>query len=162
MDTLFAALRSLLYGVVGVVLFTWAILRVRLLDGRLGIRLPAWGAAPGIIVSVLGGMLILSGFVVFLTRGRGTPFVADPPKDPVASGPYRRIRNPIYTGQVLTLAGVALALRSSAVLLLGASIVGAFLNRFTVGPQKDEQGWLKEQLHRIMQRLLQVHREAYK
>ena len=47
---------------------------------------------------LIGGFIVLWSFWTFTFVGRGTPLPLDPPKDLVASGPYRYIRNPIYVG----------------------------------------------------------------
>ncbi|OGO34780.1 MAG: hypothetical protein A2Z03_07020 [Chloroflexi bacterium RBG_16_56_8] len=41
----------------------------------------------------------------FLVKGRGTPAPIDPPKELVATGFYRYVRNPMYVGVLLILAG---------------------------------------------------------
>jgi protein-S-isoprenylcysteine O-methyltransferase Ste14 len=51
---------------------------------------------------LLGGVTILRCFWDFTFKGRGTPAPIDPPKELVATGFYRYVRNPIYVG-VLTI-----------------------------------------------------------
>ena len=51
---------------------------------------------------LLGGVTILWCFWDFTFKGRGTPNPLDPPKELVATGLYRYVRNPIYVG-VLTI-----------------------------------------------------------
>lgn len=63
----------------------------------LGIMLTAAGAA-------LGAWCILT--FVFVGKGTQAPF--DPPRSLVIRGPYRALRNPMYAGATLALAGVAL------------------------------------------------------
>jgi protein-S-isoprenylcysteine O-methyltransferase Ste14 len=46
----------------------------------------------------LGGMILLWSFWNFLAQGRGTPAPIDPPKELVAVGFYRYVRNPMYVG----------------------------------------------------------------
>jgi protein-S-isoprenylcysteine O-methyltransferase Ste14 len=43
----------------------------------------------------------------FAIKGRGTPAPFDPPKELVARGLYRRVRNPMYVGVMLILLGEA-------------------------------------------------------
>lgn len=50
---------------------------------------------------LLGSIIILRCFWDFAFRGRGTPLPADPPKELVATGFYRYVRNPIYIGAFL-------------------------------------------------------------
>ncbi len=50
---------------------------------------------------------------VYRTRlGGGGPGISVPPEHIVAGGPYRWVRNPMYLGHLIFLAGLALALRS--------------------------------------------------
>jgi protein-S-isoprenylcysteine O-methyltransferase Ste14 len=51
---------------------------------------------------VIGGMILLWSFWNFIVQGRGTPAPVDPPKDLVATGFYRYVRNPMYVA-VLTI-----------------------------------------------------------
>ena len=44
--------------------------------------------------------------------GGGGPGISVPPERLVASGPYRLVRNPMYLGHLIFLAGLALVLRS--------------------------------------------------
>jgi len=52
----------------------------------------------------------------FATAGRGTPAPIDPPRSLVVTGLYRRVRNPMYLGVLLVLAGEAVFFRSRALL----------------------------------------------
>jgi len=54
---------------------------------------------------ILGGMILLWSFWNFLIEGRGTPAPIDPPKELVAVGFYRYVRNPMYVGVLLILIG---------------------------------------------------------
>lgn len=47
---------------------------------------------------LIGGMILLWSFWNFLNEGRGTPAPIDPPKELVAVGFYRYVRNPMYVG----------------------------------------------------------------
>jgi len=55
--------------------------------------------------------------------GRGTPAPFDPPRRLVIRGPYRFVRNPMYVGAGLALAGAALFYESLPLLAYG----GVFL-----------------------------------
>jgi protein-S-isoprenylcysteine O-methyltransferase Ste14 len=60
--------------------------------------------------------------------GKGTPAPFDPPRRLVVRGPYRFVRNPMYLGGALTLAGAALFYRS--LFLLGYDCI--FLLAFSL------------------------------
>src|SRR6185369_15715442 len=47
---------------------------------------------------LIGGIILLWSFWNFLHEGRGTPAPIDPPKELVAVGFYRYVRNPMYVG----------------------------------------------------------------
>ena len=47
---------------------------------------------------MIGGAILLWSFWNFLIQGRGTPAPIDPPKELVAVGFYRYVRNPMYVG----------------------------------------------------------------
>ena len=64
-----------------------------------------------------GAALCLACIATFVVIGRGTPAPFDPPRQFVAVGPYRYVRNPMYIGGALLLAGFALYLRSGAALI---------------------------------------------
>jgi len=53
----------------------------------------------------IGGVVLLWSFWNFLVEGRGTPAPIDPPKELVATGFYRYVRNPMYVGIFLILLG---------------------------------------------------------
>lgn len=106
---------------VAVLFFAWIIGRVRALDARLSIQMPAWTEMPGLLMMVLGGTLLLLCIAVFGLWGRGTPSLLNPTKELVTLGPYRYVRNPIHIGQVVFFAGLALYLRSVAVLLFSVA-----------------------------------------
>jgi protein-S-isoprenylcysteine O-methyltransferase Ste14 len=69
-------------------------------------------AAP---LALLGAMPLLAGLAVYLwcawdfaTAGRGTPLPLDAPRRLVVRGLYRFVRNPMYIGILLLLAGQAI------------------------------------------------------
>ncbi len=116
MRTFLVALRALVYTIAAVLLFGWIVLSVRTFDRSFGVLFPAWTEIPGIILTVVGGILVLICFGIFVARGRGTPLVLDPPKEFVTLGPYKYVRNPIHIGQVTLFIGLGLYLRSVSVL----------------------------------------------
>ncbi len=62
----------------------------------------------GLAVVVVGGALALWCILTFVFVGKGTPAPFDPPRRLVVRGPYRFVRNPMYMGAALALAGAAL------------------------------------------------------
>ena len=52
-----------------------------------------------------GGMILVWSFWNFLHEGRGTPAPIDPPRELVANGFYRYVRNPMYVGILAALLG---------------------------------------------------------
>jgi protein-S-isoprenylcysteine O-methyltransferase Ste14 len=60
------------------------------------LALPLW---------LVGGIVLLWSFWNFLAQGRGTPAPIDPPKELVATGFYRYVRNPMYVGVLALLLG---------------------------------------------------------
>ena len=84
-----------------------------------GIVAPAGtGAAQvaGVVVAAGGAVLALWCIVTFVVIGHGTPAPFDPPRRLVVVGPYRLVRNPMYIGAGLALAGAALFYESWALL----------------------------------------------
>jgi protein-S-isoprenylcysteine O-methyltransferase Ste14 len=93
-----------------------------------GIVRPATiGAAQvaGAVVGAIGAALALWCIVTLVAVGRGTPAPFDPPRRLVVVGPYRLVRNPMYLGAGLALAGAALFYQSWA--LLGYSVAFALV-----------------------------------
>ncbi len=89
-----------------------------------GITRPATFAAPqlgGLLIGTLGAAIALWCISAFIVIGRGTPAPFDPPRRLVVRGPYRFVRNPMYIGAALALAGAALFYKS--VTLLAHSCV---------------------------------------
>lgn len=70
----------------------------------------------GVIVAASGAVLALWCVGTFIVIGRGTPAPFDPPRQLVVVGPYRLVRNPMYIGAGLALAGAALFYESVALL----------------------------------------------
>lgn len=62
----------------------------------------AWLALP---LWLIGAAILLWSFWNFLAQGRGTPAPIDPPKELVAVGFYRYIRNPMYVGVLAVILG---------------------------------------------------------
>lgn len=64
--------------------------------------------AVGWIVVAIGAAIALPCIWQFAWRGLGTPAPFDPPRRLVVSGPYRYVRNPMYVGMVIVIAGLAI------------------------------------------------------
>jgi protein-S-isoprenylcysteine O-methyltransferase Ste14 len=78
---------------------------------RSGVLPPAAPGVPqllGLLAGVAGAVIAVASIVSFATQGRGTPAPFDPPRRLVVRGPYRFVRNPMYLGAGLALAGAAL------------------------------------------------------
>lgn len=85
---------------------------------RSGVTPPAsFGAVgwAGAALTCVGGALAVWCIGTFVVLGKGTPAPFDPPRRLVIRGPYRFVRNPMYVGAFLALAGVAVVYRSLAV-----------------------------------------------
>jgi protein-S-isoprenylcysteine O-methyltransferase Ste14 len=54
---------------------------------------------------LVGAVIVLWSFWNFLMQGRGTPAPIDPPKEMVATGFYRYVRNPMYVGLLAIIIG---------------------------------------------------------
>lgn len=109
---LFAALRGFIYASAFVFTWWWIVAFMRPLDVRLGLSIPEWLRIPGIMIAIFGALIALSCISVFAFFGKGTPAPFDAPREFVAVGPYKYVRNPMYLGAVLVIIGAAFILRS--------------------------------------------------
>ena len=78
-----------------------------------GIVRPAVIGAPQVaemIIGTIGAAIALWCVFTFAFIGKGTPAPFDPPRRLVIRGPYRFVRNPMYIGAGIALAGAALFL----------------------------------------------------
>lgn len=114
------ALRGILYSSGFVLLWAWLAVSVQPLDERFPVAIPPFLRSVGIVVGLAGAALAAWCIITFITRGRGTPAPFDPPRDFVASGPYRYARNPMYIGGAAVLLGAGLILASPAIFILAA------------------------------------------
>jgi protein-S-isoprenylcysteine O-methyltransferase Ste14 len=117
MNTVFIAIRAAVVMCIFVWLWAWVALGLRPYDQRYGLALPAWTEVLSFPVMLAGAAICLACIGTFVVRGRGTPAPFDPPRQFVAVGPYRYVRNPMYLGGALLLAGFALYNRSGAALI---------------------------------------------
>ena len=103
--------------------------------GPVGLPRPSVLGMPELLgmAAVLVGALIAAWCVgTFVVVGRGTPAPFDPPRRLVVRGPYRFVRNPMYLGAALALAGAALVYRSVA-LVVYLLVLAAASHAFVVG-----------------------------
>jgi protein-S-isoprenylcysteine O-methyltransferase Ste14 len=114
----FVALRAALYSTGFILLWGWLAGIARRYDARRGIELPSGVEPVGLVLASCGAVLVLACLGNFVVRGRGTPAPFDPPVVFVPTGPYRYVRNPMYIGAALVLAGYGLFERSASVVLL--------------------------------------------
>lgn len=77
----------------------------------------------GMIIGAVGAAIAFWCIFTFALIGKGTPAPFDPPRRLVIKGPYRFVRNPMYIGAALALAGAALFYESFPV----AIYAGVFL-----------------------------------
>ncbi len=112
--------RGLVYATGFVLIWGWLALRAQRLDSLLGGPLPEPLRALGIAMAPLGALLAAACVSLFMGPGKGTPAPFDPPREFVAVGPYRWVRNPMYVGGFGVLLGAGLWLRSPGILVLGA------------------------------------------
>jgi protein-S-isoprenylcysteine O-methyltransferase Ste14 len=103
----------------------WGINGWRFLDGPLALRV-----AGGVLI--VGGLwLLLECFARFALQGRGTPAPVAPPERLVVTGPYRRVRNPMYVAVTALNLGQA-ALFADARLAVYAGVVWAGFHMFVL------------------------------
>jgi protein-S-isoprenylcysteine O-methyltransferase Ste14 len=117
MKAWFTALRALIYMAAFILLWGWMALGARRFDARIGLALPDWLKPFGVAVMVVGGAIVLACIGWFVVRGRGTPAPFDPPREFVATGPYKSVRNPMYVGGLILLIGFGLQQQSVSILL---------------------------------------------
>lgn len=131
MKQVFLAIRATVYATAFVALWAWLAVSVQPLDAKLGLILPRWVQPPGFVIATCGAILALSCIVLFVRAGRGTPAPFDPPREFVASGPYRYVRNPMYIGGLSVILGAGLMLRSASIACL-ALIFTVVIHLFVV------------------------------
>jgi protein-S-isoprenylcysteine O-methyltransferase Ste14 len=71
-----------------------------------------WTQIAGLVIGTAGAVIALSCVWAFAFIGKGTPAPFDPPRRLVVRGPYRFLRNPMYVGAALAVAGAALFYQS--------------------------------------------------
>ncbi len=105
MKTLYTGVRAFLYMMGFVFVWGWVALQVQAFDRVVGATLPPWMVGLGVILMIAGGIIGLVCVGVFVVRGKGTAAPFDAPREFVAVGPYRYVRNPMYIGGLTMLVG---------------------------------------------------------
>ena len=77
----------------------------------------------GITATAIGAALAVWCILSFAVIGGGTPLPLDPPRHLVVRGPYRYVRNPMYLGAGLALAGAALFYQTAALVAYAAGFL---------------------------------------
>lgn len=83
----------------------------------------------GFFLVLVGAAIYVWAATAFVRVGKGTPSPTAPPMQFVALGPYRYVRNPIYVGELIVVAGLA-SILGSALVLIYASGLFAILHLF--------------------------------
>jgi protein-S-isoprenylcysteine O-methyltransferase Ste14 len=132
-----ALIRTAIFAPLFISLWTWYIPR-----WTAGTRVFEDPRPAGFFIIALGAALALPAIVLFAWRGLGTPALFDPPRRLVVSGPYRFMRNPMYTGMALVLLGEAIAFPA----LTGPMLVilAVFIALFTAMVMTYEEPALRE------------------
>ena len=77
----------------------------------------------GMVIGGIGAAIALWCVLTFAAIGKGTPAPFDPPRRLVSEGPYRFVRNPMYIGATLGLAGAAIFYGSLSLSIYAASFL---------------------------------------
>jgi protein-S-isoprenylcysteine O-methyltransferase Ste14 len=85
---------------------------------------PVWAEVAGAVVVAAGTLLVIAAFAQFVHEGRGTPAPIAPTQELVIGGLYRWVRNPMYLGVSMAIAGQAV--------LFGSVGVGLWLAVFVL------------------------------
>lgn len=126
MKTLWIALRSLFFGGCFLALWTWLASLFDRPNWNRGYTLPDWTSTPGVVLLSAGAILAIACVSAFVVRGQGTPAPFDAPVRFVAVGPYRFVRNPMYIGGWLMLAGYGLLRHSPAIMVFSVVFLLVF------------------------------------
>ena len=116
-------LRGLVYSIAFIASWAWLAAYVRRFDALIPLAVPRWLTWAGLLLACAGGLVAAACIATFLTTGRGTPAPFDPPRELVAVGPYRYVRNPMYLGAAAVILGVGLFVSSPSMVLLAAGFL---------------------------------------
>lgn len=104
-----AILKTFIYASIFIgVIFIFLPSRILAWTGVSGPAVFGWPQYAGMILGAVGAILGLWCVAAFAFIGQGTPAPFDPPRKLVVRGPYRFVRNPMYVGAYLVVAGTAL------------------------------------------------------
>lgn len=83
-------------------------------------------AIPAALLIAAGAALLLECFGRFAIQGRGTPAPIAPPDRLVVTGPYRRVRNPMYVAVTAMILGQAALFTDLRLLVYGLAVWAGF------------------------------------
>lgn len=109
-NKIFALTRTIVFGAVFGSLWLWFLPRW-IADGKGTLLRPIWSPG-GLLLMAIGAAFVLPSMFQFAWLGHGTPAPFDPPRRLVIRGPYRWVRNPMYVGMGLLMAGEGILLPS--------------------------------------------------
>ncbi|HBO39091.1 MAG TPA: diacylglyceryl transferase [Pasteurellaceae bacterium] len=87
----------------------------------------------GLLLTLVGGGLMLWAMLELWRKGKGLPMNAFPPQNYVVSGAYAIFRHPIYVGAILISFGLSLYLDSSSGLWLISPLFTLFIVAYVLG-----------------------------
>ena len=108
---------------VGIIIVILLLLRLRVVKGHQAVTRNPWLLGIGLALFVLGLALAVWARV-YLGRNWGMPMSQKADPELVTTGPYGKIRHPIYSGILLGMIGTAMAV--SPYWLIAAAIFGAY------------------------------------
>jgi len=108
---------------VGILVLILLLIRLRVFKGHETATGNPWLRGIGLAIFVLGLALAVWARV-YLGRNWGMPMSQKADPELVTTGPYRRIRHPIYSGIILAMVGTAIAV--SLYWLIAAAALGAY------------------------------------
>ncbi len=114
---------------IGIILVVLLLVRVKAIKGHAGTNDP-WLLGIGLALFLLGlGLAVWAR--LFIGTNWGMPMTRKDDPELVTTGPYRKIRHPIYTGMILAMVGTTIAVSLYwliAVVLLGGYFIYSAVN----------------------------------